>query len=165
MKSKSRRNWLVPLALCASMGAMPVLAADAAGDMTVPADASNHRMGTAIDPAAAPSPQEYGSVEVVNGGVDSDQATAIKRMAPQYKLRVELSGRGGEYEVADSLKVTQRGETIAEIPDAGPWLLLDVPPGRYTLQGQFGEQRVQRDVTVADSGTTVHWVLPKAVGQ
>jgi len=153
------------VALCASMVAMPVLADDAPGDVTVPPLASNHRSGMATDASAAPAPQAYGRVQAINGGVDSDQATAIKQMAPQYKLRVELSGRRGEYEVADNLKLTQRGETVAEIPDAGPWVLLDVPPGHYTLQGQFGEQRVQRDVRVAGSGTTVHWVLPATASQ
>src|SRR5262245_3279305 len=159
-------RWL-GLALCASIGAMPAFAADA--DVTVPATASNQRPSPTLDSSSAPAPQTYGKVAVINGGVDADQAAAIKRMAPQsqYKLRVELSGRSGEYQVADQLRLLreQGGDVIAEIPDAGPWLLLDVPPGQYTLQGQFGEQRVQRDVTVAGSGTTVHWVLPATVSR
>ncbi|HET7524930.1 MAG TPA: hypothetical protein VFK10_03215 [Burkholderiaceae bacterium] len=162
MMRNAQRNWLT-LTLCASIAAAPAWAAGIAGDNAVPPTASNERPAATIDPATAPAPQTYGGVEVINGGADSDQANAIKRMAPQYKLRVELSGRGGQYEVADDLKLVQRDEVIADIPDAGPWVLLNVPPGRYTLQGQFGEQRMQRDVTVAAGGTTVHWVLPATI--
>jgi len=161
--SSSRWTLLGPLALCTSIVALPALAADIAGATAVPPTASNDRPAAGTDPSAAPSPQAYGRVEAINGGVDSDQAMAIKHMAPQYKLRIEMSGRGGEYEVADDLKLLQRDEVIAEIPDAGPWVLLNVPAGRYTLQGQFGEHRMQRDVTVAAAGTTVHWVLPATI--
>jgi hypothetical protein len=38
-----------------------------------------------------------------------------------------------------------------------------VPAGHYTLVGQFANQKVQRDVTVAAAGTTVHWVVPSSV--
>ncbi|HEU5293589.1 MAG TPA: hypothetical protein VFU71_02255 [Burkholderiaceae bacterium] len=154
------------MTLCASIAAAPVMAAGVADEVAVPPTASNQRSPMATDSGAVPAPQAYGKVEVINGGVDSDQAMAIKRIAPQYKLRVELSGRGGEYEVADRLKLLrggQGGDVIAEIPDAGPWLLLDVPPGHYTLAAEFDGRPVQRDVTVANTGTTVHWVLPAAI--
>jgi hypothetical protein len=100
---------------------------------------------------------------VINGGADLDQAAAIKRIAPQYKLRVEMSGRGGQYYVADRLQLMQRGQVIADVPDAGPWLLFDVPAGEYTLLGDFADKQVKRGVTVAASGTTVHWVLPSGL--
>jgi hypothetical protein len=154
-------KWLAALGLCAGASILPAFAADV-GDVVVPATASNDRPA-ATDPTIAPLPQKYNHISVVNGGADSDEAIAIKRIAPQYKLRVEISGRGGAYQVADDLKLMQRGEVIAEIPDAGPWLLFDVPAGSYTLVGQFAEQRIQRDVTVAASGATVHWVLPPTV--
>jgi hypothetical protein len=165
MTGNARIRWLGTLAFCAATGTLPALAADIAGDIVVPPTASNSRPAGSAD-ATVPAPRSYGSVEAINGGVDADQAAAIKRLAPQYKLRIELSGRGGEYQVADRLKLLrggQGGDVIAEIPQAGPWLLLDVPPGRYTLQGQFAERTLQRDVTVAAGGTTVHWVLPDTV--
>ena len=84
----------------------------------------------------------------------------VRRMASQYKLRVELSGQGGEYRVANRLQLVQGASVVADVPDAGPWLLLDVPAGRYTLVGDFADRQLRRDVTVAGTGTTVHWVLP-----
>lgn len=114
---------------------------------------------------AAPDlqPQVYNNIKVVSGGVTLDEAAAVKRMASQYPLRVVLSGRGGDYYIAQTMTVTQRGRVLAEIADAGPWLLIDLPPGRYTLQGRFEGLSMSRDVTVTGAGTTVSWVLPPSV--
>src|SRR5262245_9196085 len=142
---------IVLLGTCTALGAGAAFAADS-GDIVPP-------------PAAV----KYERVDVINGGATFEEADAIKRIAPQYKLRVEISGHGGDYFVADKMKVIQKGQqgkqeavstVIAEIPNAGPWLLLDVPAGRYTLLGDFGTTQVKRDVVVAGSGTTVHFVVP-----
>lgn len=151
---------MASLALCAALWAFGAAAAD---DGVIPASAANDRPAAPTDPAAVPVPQQYDNVNVINGGVDLEQAAAIKRMPPQYRLRVEISGRGGDYYVADRLQLMKQGEVIAEVPDAGPWLLFDVPAGRYTLLGEFADQKVRRDVTVAAAGTTVHWVVPSSV--
>jgi hypothetical protein len=141
MNTRNAKQWLLALGACTALAAVDAYAAD---DETVP----------------APSPQRFENVEVINGGSSYEEVDAIKRVAPQYRLRVELSGRNGEWDVADRLKVLQNDRVIAEVPDAGPYLLMDVPAGRYTLVGEFADRLVRRDVQVADSGTTVHWVLP-----
>ena len=109
------------------------------------------------------TPHRYNDVRVINGGVTLDEAAAVKRMASQYPLRVVISGRGGSYYIAQTMTVLQGGRVVAEIPDAGPWLLMDLPPGRYTLQGQFDGLTMRRDVTVTGSGTTVSWVVPPSL--
>lgn len=103
-------------------------------------------------------PQQRGSATVVNGGVGLDEAAEIRRLAPHYPLRVVFSLRNGDYEVADRLEVLRGGERVAVVPDAGPWLLVDLPPGRYTLRGEFGGRTEQRDVTIGHGGRTLHWV-------
>jgi len=137
----SGTKWLVALGTCAALGSVSAYAAD---DDTVP----------------APSPQRYENVDVVNGGASYEEVDAIKRIASQYRLRIELSGRNGEYDVADRVTVLQNDRVLAEVPNAGPFLLMDVPPGRYTLVGEFADRQVRRNVSVANGGTTVHWVLP-----
>ncbi|MFO1336900.1 MAG: hypothetical protein U1F53_01475 [Burkholderiaceae bacterium] len=110
-----------------------------------------------------PAPQMYNHVKVVNGGVSLDEADAVKRIAPDYRLRVILSGRGGDYQVAQTLAVVQDGRVVARIPDAGPYVLMDLPAGHYTLEGQFAGLSMSRDVNVASAGTTVNWVLPPSL--
>lgn len=110
--------------------------------------------------AQAPEPQTIGPLTVVNGGAGLDESNAIKRIAPQYRLRVVMADRGGAYDVADQLRVKAGGDVVAEIRDAGPWVLVSLPEGRYTLEANFGGQWQRRDVTVTRSGTTLHWTTP-----
>jgi hypothetical protein len=142
---KLQKNLLASLGFFAALAAAP---AWAQGDTSF---------------ATPPAPQNYSGIDVVNGGADLDVADAIKRIQSRYNLRVEISGRGGQYYVADHLKLMQRGTVMAEIPDAGPWLLMDVPPGRYTLVGDFGGTEVKRDVVVPANGTKVSWVVPSTI--
>lgn len=115
----------------------------------------------AAEPSIELRPQMYAGVTVVNGGVTLDEAAMVKQMASRYPLRVVISGRGGDYYIAKTMTVSRNGQTVATIPDAGPWLLMDLPPGRYTLTGEFEGIEMQRQVTVAQGGgTTVHWVVP-----
>lgn len=128
-----------------------------AGTLAVPALAQD------TAPIIDLTPRQYNAISVVNGGANADEADAIKRMARQYPLRIVISGRGGSYYVAQSMKVFNGGRLVAEIPDAGPWVLMDLAPGRYTLEGQFEGLTQRRDVTVTGSGTTLSWVLPSFV--
>jgi hypothetical protein len=139
----TQKKWLASLGLCAALSAIAA--------------------PVAVEVVAPPEPQQYNSVQVINGGASYEEVAAIKRIAPQYKLRVEISGRGGDWYVADRLRVVQGDEVVAEIPDAGPWLLMDVPPGRYTLEGEFEGHLVKRNVTVASNGANVSMVAPPTV--
>ena len=112
---------------------------------------------------SALQPQTYNNVVVVNGGASLDEAAAIKRMAPNYPLRVMLSGRGGAYYVADQLSVIRDGNVVAQIPQAGPWILMDLPRGRYTLQADFGATQLKREVNVTSGSTMVNWVVPPSI--
>jgi hypothetical protein len=116
------------------------------------------------DMSMPPAPQNYDGIQVINGGADLDQAEAIERLQSRYPLAVEISGRGGDYYVADRVMVLQRDELMTEIPNAGPWLLMDVPPGRYTLVGLFGNTELRREVLVpTGKGTKLSWVVPSKV--
>lgn len=112
---------------------------------------------------AQPVPQEQstGSVTYISGGADLDEAQAIKLLAPQYSLRVLMADRSGSYDVASQFVVRQQGQVVAEIDNAGPWVLMKVPPGRYTVETHFENGRTQqRQVTVGPSGTTLHVLAP-----
>jgi len=155
-----RNNRMISLGVCVALSAFSSMAAD---DVEIPASAANDRPAAPADPDAVPAPKAYNGIRVINSGADLDQVTAIKRIAPQYKLRLEISDRGGDYYVAERLQLMQRGQVVTQVSDAGPWVLLDVPAGPYTLVADFADRQIKRDIMVADSGTTVHWVVPSSV--
>jgi threonine dehydrogenase-like Zn-dependent dehydrogenase len=109
---------------------------------------------------ALPMATESGAVSVISGGVDLDEADRMKQAAGRYPLRIVFSVAGGNYAVPDEFTLMQRGNAMVTIPSAGPWLLIDLPPGAYTMQARVEGRVFDRAVTVSRRGSTVHWVLP-----
>lgn len=118
----------------------------------------------AVVEGGLPPAQRIGALTVLNGGVDLDEAERLKQAAAQYPLRVVFSVRSGDYAVADTFTVLRDGAVVAELPDAGPWLLIDLPPGRYTLQARFEGLQTERALTVHKGmSRTLHWTAPPSV--
>ena len=85
----------------------------------------------------------------------------MKQAAGRYPLRVVFSVPGGNYAVPEQFTLMQRGQAMIKINSAGPWLLIDLPPGTYTLQARVEDRVFERPVTIGrGGGSTVHWVLP-----
>ena len=84
----------------------------------------------------------------------------MKQAAGRYPLRVVFSVPGGNYAVPQEFTLMQGTQAMVKIPSAGPWLLIDLPPGAYTLQARVEDRVFERAVTVNRRGNTVHWVVP-----
>ena len=132
-------HWMSTVALAAGLGAFQVYAE--------PGD-------------TLPMPTEFGPVTVISGGVDLDEAQRMKQAAGRYPLRIVFSVPGGNYAVPEEFTLMQRGNAMVKIPSAGPWLLIDLPPGAYTLQARVDDRVLERPVTVGPRGSTVYWVVP-----
>jgi hypothetical protein len=109
-----------------------------------------------------PMATESGPVTVISGGVDLDEAERMKQAAGRYPLRVVFSVPGGNYAVPQEFTLMQGTQTMLKIQSAGPWLLIDLPPGAYTMQARVEDRVLDRAVTVNRRGNTVHWVVPDA---
>jgi hypothetical protein len=83
--------------------------------------------------------------------VGFDEREALERDRG-YPLKVVTVMQGGQY-IAD-VHVTIRDASGALVLDArmnGPWLMADLPPGRYRLVADFGGVTQTRDFTVSGS--------------
>jgi hypothetical protein len=111
-----------------------------------------------------PEAQSFGEVSVISGGVDLGQAEMMRKAQSRYPLRIVYSVRGsGSYTVPDELVLMQGDEVVAQVPSAGPWVLIDLPPGSYKLRSTFEGRSTERTVRVGREGQTVHWVAPQGV--
>jgi hypothetical protein len=115
-------------------------------------------------PTALPQATQFGAVSVISGGVDLDEAQRLKQASARYPLAVVFSVPGGNYAVPQQFTLTQRGNVLAQISSAGPWLLIDLPPGAYTLQARVDDRVFERTVNVSRRGNTVYWQLPHSNG-
>ncbi|MBX3606167.1 MAG: carboxypeptidase regulatory-like domain-containing protein [Piscinibacter sp.] len=117
----------------------------------------------AMLPTDPPAVQHQGAVSVLNGGVGEEEVRWFRAQAPNYPLQLVISGRGGEYGVADSLTLRRGPDELVTVADAGPWVMMDLPPGRYTLEASFDGRTERRVVQVPTQGVErIHWNTLKA---
>ena len=111
---------------------------------------------------ALPQVEHAGPVAYMNGGAGLDEAGYMKAHAREFSLQVIFSGRGGEYGVADRVSVQRGGEEIAAVEEAGPYLLMQLPPGRYTVEADFDGGVERRSVTIGQGTRRIDWSTAKA---
>jgi hypothetical protein len=85
-----------------------------------------------------PPVQNRGEVTYVSGGIGSDESEAMKQAAPRYALEILLVGKaedgGGTYLAGNRVVIQDSsGEPMLDTQTDGPYLLVNLPPGRYTV--------------------------------
>ena len=99
-----------------------------------------------------------GSVHYVQGGASLEAREALLRAQPAFSVRNEFSGQGGEYVVPEKVTVIGSQGQLLALEQVGPILMLDLPPGRYTLQAQYAGQVQTKDVEVGERDLrTLDW--------
>lgn len=113
-----------------------------------------------VTPGGPPIPMTKISsgVEYLNGGSDIDTATYIKSRGDEFPLQIVFTGRGGAYGVADSFTLRGRDGLAVTVANAGPYLLMKVPPGTYSAEAEFKGAVEKRTLSVGGSGVSkVSW--------
>jgi hypothetical protein len=100
-----------------------------------------------------PPVQRAGEVEYMSGGIGLDESQAMAQAARQWPLALEFavqSGSRGEYtaDVAVLIRDAQ-GRTTLQTTADGPFLLVRLAPGRYTVEATLAGKTQRRSVTVA----------------
>jgi hypothetical protein len=108
-----------------------------------------------------PQVQRQGDVAYVSGGVGSDEADALKSEARRWPLSMRFIGPGSEY--LSDVHVRIIGSKNADVLQAdarGPYMLVQLPPGRYTVHARYKDNDQTREVTVSKSPgarADFHW--------
>lgn len=110
----------------------------------------------------APRVEQVGAITYLNGGAGEEARVAMERMQAGFPVRNVFSGLGGQYVVAERVLVRSASGETAEIRDAGPILMLDLPPGRYTIDAFVGGQLQRKTVTLAQQPVKLNWNWPGA---
>ncbi len=92
------------------------------------------------DPGAPPAPRvrSAGGVEYINGGAGEETRAAIDAQRGDFPLRLVFSVAGGAYVVADHVDVGGAQGKVLAVDNAGPILLVKLPPGAYTVDATYG---------------------------
>ena len=93
------------------------------------------------------SPQ---NVPYLSGGVGLDERTAMQGMASQYNLKLEFALNQGNY--LGDVRVSLKGPVSLDAVSEGPWFLVRVPPGTYSVTVESAGMRKTQTVTVGAGG-------------
>jgi hypothetical protein len=102
------------------------------------------------------------SVKVESGGVTVDQFAQLNQRADDYTLKLVWAAKGSGAYLADvdvSIRSLPAGDVVVEHRTEGPLMLVDLPPGRYVVEGRYGNvvagspTTVERTIVVPRQGT------------
>jgi hypothetical protein len=89
------------------------------------------------------------------GGIGADEVSALQGAHSGYGLSVRTAARGSGAYLADvHLHIADAGgQAVFDRNLAGPWLLIALRPGRYTLVASHGADMQTATVTVSAGAT------------
>ncbi|KWI73467.1 carboxypeptidase-like regulatory domain-containing protein [Burkholderia ubonensis] len=100
-----------------------------------------------------PAARQQGDVSFVSGGVGQDESTAFQRNEAAWPLALRFTGAGGEFLADVHVRITDaKGAEVLKTDAHGPYMLVKLPPGRYTVQASYQGKGETRSVTVTAKG-------------
>jgi hypothetical protein len=102
------------------------------------------------------------TVQVKSGGVTVSDFSELNERADDYSLKLVWAAKDSGAYLADvdvSIRAMPSGDVVVQHRTEGPVMLVDLPPGRYVVAGQYGDVRpgapssVERAVVVPRQGT------------
>jgi hypothetical protein len=104
--------------------------------------------------------QQSGGVQYLNGGAGEQERGAMKALQSEFPLQIVFSGKSGEYGVADQVRVSDGSRQLVSVDNAGPVLMVKLPPGHYTVEADFAGKTQRHAVQVGNAPRTLHWASP-----
>lgn len=103
-----------------------------------------------------PPEQHIGAVGYVSGGIGEGQAKMFESQMGKFPLTVELLERAGhrnEFTANAEVKVIDaRGHQILDTKASGPFLLLDLPSGKYSIEADLAGRTVKQTAVKVAAG-------------
>lgn len=86
----------------------------------------------------------------VDGGIGQTETEEMEADRGKYSLWIMTAGKTSGAHLAD-VEVTiadAKGETVFQRRLEGPWLMVDLPLGRYEVHSRYGEQAQSKVTTI-----------------
>jgi hypothetical protein len=128
------------------VGARSLIALLLAGAV-LPALATNLRM---------PPEQQQGAVRYVSGGIGEGESRLFEQRLSRYPLAVELVEKAGKRDAFTSdsrVRITDaHGHTVLATQAGGPFLLVDLAPGRYAVEATLNDTTLRKHAVLVRAG-------------
>ena len=101
-----------------------------------------------------PQIQHRGDVSFVSGGVGQDESTALRRAQSEWPLSLRFTGPGSDFLADVQVRVVDAHDSnVLTATSRGPYMLVKLRPGRYTVHAQYKDRDQSKSVTVPAKGT------------
>jgi len=101
--------------------------------------------------------QEADGVQYLSGGVGDQERQAMRSHQQEFPLQILFSGKAGELGLANQVRVLDGANQVVAVQNAGPLLMLKLPPGHYTVEAAFNGGVQRRSVHVGQGPHLLHW--------
>jgi opacity protein-like surface antigen len=102
--------------------------------------------------ADLPPVQHDGSTTYLSGGIGQDESSAMKSIEKQWPLSMEFAeNHGGHADYVAGVDVVVRdasGRTALQATTDGPFMMAQLPPGRYTIEASLDGNTKRESVTI-----------------
>ncbi len=148
MKTRTRKKAMLAAAVAtAALGFTAgawAQASDTVGGTTTDMTSAGNENGGGM-----PQMQHQGDVVYVSGGVGSDESAALKSGAPHWPLALRFTGPGADYLAGVHVRIVDSSNAdVLHVDSRGPYMLVRLPPGHYTVHAQYKDVEQTHDVTV-----------------
>jgi hypothetical protein len=106
--------------------------------------------------AQLPALQHQGPVAYVTGGIGRPEAQLFERQMSRYPLAIELvehARRRAAFTADANVTIADaRGRTVLQTRAAGPFMLVDLPDGHYSIVASLGHARLTKSAVQVRRG-------------
>jgi hypothetical protein len=124
------------------------------GGGTVGGSSTDDTSAGNVNGTGMPQIQQQGDVSFVSGGVGQDESKALQRAEHHWPLALRFTGRGGEFLADVRVQIANgHGDNLLEATSRGPYMLVKLPPGHYTVHASHAGVEKTSAVTVGEGGS------------
>lgn len=155
MKSQRNQRWIAGAAVSAALalGLAGSVYAQQASDVTGGTTTEDTSAGN-VNGGGLPQIEQQDDVSFVSGGVGLDESRALRRAQSQWPLSLRFTGPNSEYLADVHVRlVDAHNSEVLNTTSRGPYMLVRLRPGRYTVHAQYKDREQTRAVTIPAKGT------------
>ena len=160
MKTRtSKKAMLAAVAAATALGFTAGAWAQASG--TVGGTTTDMTSAGNVNGGGMPQIQHQGEIAYVSGGVGTDESNALKRAEHERPRPLRFTGPGSDYVADVHVRIVgPRDADVLKADSRGPYMLVKLPPGRYTVHARYKDDDQTRAVTVSKTPgarADFHW--------
>jgi hypothetical protein len=109
-----------------------------------------------------PQVQQQGDVSYTSGGVGLDESHALQREQSHWPLSMRFTGPTADYLSNVHVRIAGKSGDVLNAEAMGPYMLVKLPPGNYTVYAKYKDQEKKQSVSVAGPGkakAAFHWSI------